>query len=163
MPEIFNYSKLEYALKDAPVPEFAWHTAYLDRIVKSDILSFDVRSLDPGKYSYPYHSHRNAEELMVIFEGKAMLRTPEGFKEVIKGDILFFEKGPSGAHQLHNHTNEPCLYLDIRTKAEIDVCDYPDSGKVNILPFREIYKGSQKTQYFDGEENVEEKWKSDKE
>ena len=153
---------MEYTFKEAPLPEFSWHTAYLDRLVESEILSFDVRSLDPGKYSYPYHSHRNAEELMVVLEGKAMLRTPDGFREVTKGDILFFEKGPSGAHQLHNHTDDACIYLDIRTKAQIDVCDYPDSGKVNILPYREIFKSSQKTQYFEGEDNVAEKWKGEK-
>lgn len=29
---------------------------------------------------------------------------------------------------------EKCLYMDIRTEASIDICEYPDSCKVNILP-----------------------------
>jgi hypothetical protein len=34
--------------------------------------------LDPGKFSFPYHFHRAAEELFVILSGEAILRFPEG-------------------------------------------------------------------------------------
>ena len=160
MPKIFNEDNLEFTLKDSPIPEFVWHTSQnLSSIVNSEHMYFDVRSFDPDKYSYPYHSHRNAEEVIVILSGKAMLRTPQGFQEIKKGDIIFFEKGDTGAHQLHNHTEEDCMYLDIRTKADIDICDYPDTGKINILPYIEIFKKNQKVGYFDGEENVKDKWK----
>ncbi len=53
--------------------------------------------------------------------------------EVKEGDIVFFEIGPEGAHQLYNHTGEPCRYLDIRTEAGLDICEYPDSDKINII------------------------------
>ncbi|CQR55260.1 cupin domain-containing protein [Paenibacillus riograndensis] len=66
-------------------------------------LLFEIRSLDPGKYSYPYHFHRSAEEIFVILSGRAMLRTPAGFQELWEGDTVFFESGPEGAHQLFNH------------------------------------------------------------
>lgn len=160
MAKIFNDKTTKYVLKQSPIPEFAWHTSdRLSEIVESKHLVFDLRSLDPGKYSYPYHFHRNAEELFVVLAGKAMLRTPEGVQELAEGDVVFFEMGPSGAHQLFNHTDEPFKYLDIRTNQGMDVVEYPDSGKVNILPEHEIYETKDQVDYYKGEENVRERWK----
>lgn len=160
MARIFNEKKLSFELRQSPVPEFSWHTSpKLAEIVKSKHLQFDVRSLDPGKYSYPYHFHRNAEEIFVILSGEATLRTPDGFVELAEGDIIFFETGPQGAHQLYNHTQQPCRFLDICTDLGIDVCEYPDSGKINILPYREIYQIDDQVDYYHGEGRVEEKWR----
>ena len=104
MPTVFNSSKLELKNRKSPIPEFSWKTSpRLAKLVNADDFEFDIRSLDPGRFSFPYHFHRNAEELFMIISGKAMLRTPDGFEEVNKGDVIFFEKGPSGAHQLYNH------------------------------------------------------------
>ncbi|MBQ8500718.1 MAG: cupin domain-containing protein [Bacteroides sp.] len=127
--------------------------------VNPEYLNFDVRLLNPGQYCTAYHFHRYAEELFMIISGKAMLRTPEGVQEVESGDIIFFEKGPDGAHQLYNHTAEPCSYLDIRTYIGHDVCEYPDSDKIYVVPGGEILRKSDTLPYFDGEEDVDEKWK----
>jgi len=160
MANIFNDKNITYSLRQSPVPEFAWHTSEkLSEVVRSKHLVFNMRSLDPGKYSFPYHFHRNAEELFVVLAGKAMLRTPEGKKELVEGDVVFFETGPSGAHQLFNHTNQPFKYLDIRTNQGADIVEYPDSGKINILPDQEIYESKDKVDYYKGEENVRERWK----
>lgn len=159
MAMIFNAKDLSYELRQSPIPEFSWHTSpRLAEIVKSKHLQFDVRALDPGKYSYPYHFHRNAEEIFVILSGKATLRSPENFVELSQGDIAFFEIGPEGAHQLYNHTEQPCVFLDIRTDIGLDVCEYPDSGKINVLPYREIYKAKDKVDYYMDEEKVSDKW-----
>jgi uncharacterized cupin superfamily protein len=130
----------------------------LAKIVQSKHLQFDLRSLDPGKYSYPYHFHRNAEEIFVILSGEATLRTPDEFIKVFAGDVIFFEMGPKGAHQLYNHAQQPCKFLDIRTVVGIDICEYPDSGKINILPYQEVYQNEEQVDYYKGEERVREKW-----
>lgn len=162
MAKIFNAKELSYDMKQSPIPEFSWHTSpQLAEIVQSKHLQFDVRSLDPGKFSYPYHFHRNSEEIFVILSGRATLRSSDTYKELSEGDIVFFEMGPEGAHQLYNHTELPCQFLDIRTVVGLDICDYPDSGKVNILPYREIYQTETKVNYYKGEENVSEKWPED--
>ncbi len=159
MAKIFNAKKMDFELRSSPIPEFCWHTSpNLSELAQSKVLNFQIRSLDPGKFSYPYHSHRNAEEMFVIFSGSATLRTPDGYTELHEGDIVFFEMGAKGAHQLYNHTDQPCRFLDIRTDLGLDVCDYPDSGKVNILPPREIYQADSRVDYCKGEENVSEKW-----
>ena len=160
MAYIFNEANITYSLKKSPVPEFSWHTSQkLSELVKSKHLNFSVSSIDPGKYSCPYHFHRNAEEIFVVLSGQAMLRTPKEFIELKEGDIIFFEIGPEGAHQLYNHTEEPFKYLDIRTEAGLDICEYPDSDKINIVQNREIYERSTSVDYYKGEENVNERWK----
>lgn len=54
-------------------------------------LDFDVRKLNPGEFSAPYHYHRYSDELFYIISGSATLRTPEGLTEVSEGDILFLQ------------------------------------------------------------------------
>lgn len=122
-------------------------------------LNFDVRQLNPGQYSAPYHFHRYAEELFMVISGSATLRTPTGFEIVTSGDLIFFEMGESGAHQLYNHTTENCTYLDIRTYIGFDVCEYPDSDKLLIAPTFEIFDKDSQVGYFKGEEQVAEKWR----
>jgi uncharacterized cupin superfamily protein len=123
-------------------------------------LNFDLRLLNPGQFSAPYHFHRFAEELFMVISGSMTLRTPKGFESVSKGDLIFFEMGESGAHQFYNHTSEPCTYLDIRTYIGYDVCEYPDSGKILLAPSFEIFKKESQASYFEGEKDVLEKWES---
>jgi uncharacterized cupin superfamily protein len=96
---------------------------------------------------------------MMVISGEMTLRSPRGFEILEKSDIVFCELGEAGAHQFFNHSEEPCVYLDIRTQIGIDVAEYPDSGKINILPAREIYKKDAQVDYFQGEGNISEKWK----
>lgn len=121
-------------------------------------LMFDLRQLNPGNYSSPYHFHRNAEELFFIISGTSTLRTPEGLEILCPGDLVFFEIGESGAHQLFNHSNSPCVYLDIRTFLGSDICEYPDSNKLLIAPSNEIFHKGKPAELFDGENLINEKW-----
>ena len=127
--------------------------------IKPQNLNFDLRQLNPGQFSAPYHFHRYAEELFMITSGSATLRTPNGLEVVNSGDLIFFETGETGAHQLYNHTTETCVYLDIRTSIGYDVCEYPDSNKLLIDPSFEIFNKDTKLKYFEGEENIQNIWK----
>jgi uncharacterized cupin superfamily protein len=126
--------------------------------IKPQYLNFDLRQLNPGQYCSAYHFHRYAEELFMITSGSATLRTPDGLKVVNSGDLIFFESGETGAHQLYNHTAEPCVYLDIRTSIGYDVCEYPDSNKIYLIPSGEIFNKDTEVGYFDGEDRVREVW-----
>ena len=123
-------------------------------------LNFDLRLLNPGQFSAPYHFHRFAEELFMVISGSMTLRTPDGTESVTSGDIIFFEMGESGAHQFYNHTEEPCTYLDIRSYIGYDVCEYPDSDKILLAPSFEVFKKESQTTCFDGEKEVLKKWES---
>jgi len=127
--------------------------------INPENLIFDLRQLNPEQYSAPYHFHRFAEELFMVISGSATLRTPRGLEIVSAGDLIFFEKGESGAHQLYNHTDEVCIYLDIRTFTGYDIAGYPDSDKILIAPTMEIFKTGSQVNYFEGEMNIKEKWK----
>lgn len=127
--------------------------------VNPENLNFDLRQLNPGEYSAPYHFHRYAEELFMILSGSATLRTPNGLEIVNNCDLIFFEKGETGAHQLYNHTTKTCLYLDVRTYFGYDIAEYPDSDKILLAPSFEIFNKGSQAGYFDGEENIKEKWK----
>ncbi|HEX3008139.1 MAG TPA: cupin domain-containing protein [Bacteroidales bacterium] len=133
--------------------------SWVNNDVNPQNLNFDLRQLNPGQYSAPYHFHRYAEELFMITSGSATLRTPKGLEIVSSGDLIFFEMGEAGAHQLFNHTAEPCAFLDIRTFIGFDVCEYPDSNKLFIAPTYEVFDKDSQVSYFKGEENIIEKWK----
>lgn len=46
----------------------------------------------------------------------------------------------------------------IRTFIGYDVCEYPDSNKIFLVPSYEIFNKNTQVNYFDGEENIQEKW-----
>ncbi|WP_394340403.1 cupin domain-containing protein [Mariniphaga sediminis] len=77
--------------------------------IRPQNLNFDLRLLNPGQFSAPYHFHRHAEELFMVVSGTMTLRTPERLEIVNRGDIIFFEMGVTGAHQFYNHGSEPCI------------------------------------------------------
>jgi len=126
--------------------------------INPENLNFDLRQLNPGQFSAPYHFHRYAEELFMIISGSATLRTPDGLEVVKSGDLIFFEKGEAGAHQLYNHTTEVCIYLDIRTYIGYDIAEYPDSDKILLAPTFEIFNKDTQVNYFDGEVDIKDKW-----
>ena len=121
-------------------------------------LNFDLRQLNPGQYSSLYHFHRHAEELFMVVSGTMTLRTPRGLEIVSGGDLIFFEMGESGAHQLFNHSLEPCTYLDVRTFMGNVFCEYPDSGKILLAPSYEIFDKKTQKRLYDGEENIQDHW-----
>jgi len=159
MPKIFKTNDMNIGKKDSPIEEYSWKTTEdLAKIANLDEFSCNIRVLEKGKYSYPYHFHHNAEEIFVILSGKGELRTPEGISEINSGSIAFFEKGETGAHQIFNGNETPLVYIDLRTLNKLDVCEYPDTGKVNILPNLEIFYRGEQVKYFEGEQNISEIW-----
>lgn len=162
MPSVFKVPELKLSPRKADLPDFVWNSSErLSQLAKSERLVFDIRSLDPGRFSFPYHFHRHAEEMFYIISGSCTLRTRDGFQQLEAGALVHFEAGENGAHQLYNHTQTPCVYLDIRTFDGVDVTEYPDTGKVAILPELDVFKKEQRTSYYDGEENVRQHWPKD--
>jgi uncharacterized cupin superfamily protein len=144
MPKIFKLSEQNFTTRGAELPQFDMLSgARISKMAGAERMVFDFRKLPPGKYSFPYHFHHNAEELFYIVSGKCSLRTPEGV-----------------THQMFNHTDEPCVYLDIRTFDRVDVAEYPDSNKMTAMPPGKFFKQDSAVSYLTGEENVEEIWKN---
>ncbi|HAZ13371.1 MAG TPA: auxin-binding protein [Bdellovibrionales bacterium] len=121
-------------------------------------LGFHIVVLHPKTFSCPYHFHHSDEELFLILEGKAILRQAGQFREVKKGDLLFFTNSPEGAHQLYNHTDRPVKYLDLTTMDDFEVCEYPDSQKVYVSRIKKLFQAGSKVDYFKDEENPKLFW-----
>lgn len=113
-----------------------------------------VYTVPPRKSNFPYHFHAVNEESFYIISGSGVLKTPDGEKTVGAGDFVFCPTGEGGAHKLTNASDtENLVYIDFDTSSEIDVCGYPDSGKLGIYGahFRELYERKDSVDYYKGE------------
>lgn len=110
--------------------------------------------LSPGMKSFPYHWHRGIEEMLIVLDGRPTLRTPEGERQLERGDVVSFPRTPEGAHKLWNDAGEPVRFLMLSTAVEFDVVHYPDSDKVGIrsADFRLNVRPDAGLDYMDGED-----------
>lgn len=87
----------------------------------------------PGKSAFPFHSHRNNEELFIILEGEGTYRRGTESWTVRAGDVIAAVAGDaSTAHQLTNTGRGDLRYFAISTRNDPDICEYPDSGKFMV-------------------------------
>jgi uncharacterized cupin superfamily protein len=94
-------------------------------------LGLSVFELDPGRRNLPYHAHHGIEEMIIVLEGTPILRTPDGERELTRGEVAACPAGRLGAHQLINNTDQVVRYLIASTRASVDLIEYPDSGKIS--------------------------------
>jgi uncharacterized cupin superfamily protein len=98
--------------------------------IGADLLGGTVYEIDPGKKIWPYHLHYANEEWLVVLRGRPTVRTPEGERELVEGDVVCFVRGAAGAHQVWNATEEPARVLMLSTMIAPEILVYPDSDKV---------------------------------
>lgn len=60
------------------------------------------------------------------------LRAPAGSHELAPSDIVFFPRGPAGAHQIRNDGDEPAHVLMWSAVVHPTATVYPDSDKIAI-------------------------------
>ena len=114
--------------------------------------------MDPGEAAYPYHYHLTEEELVLVLDGTPSLRTPEGWRELEPGELVSFERGEQGAHQLVNRSAGTVRFLAFSTQGEPDLVMYPDSGKLGAyerLPegggLHAMFRTADAVDYYEGE------------
>ena len=88
--------------------------------------------LPPGEALCPYHYEYGEEEWALVLEGRPSVRTPDGTEELEPLDLLFFPRGPDGAHQLRNDGDAPARVLMWSTVVYPTATAYPDSRKVGV-------------------------------
>ena len=89
---------------------------------------FDI--VAPGQMSCPYHFHYAQEEMFVILQGEGTLRVADERVPIKAGDVITIPPGPDYPHHIINTSDAPLHFLSISTQAEVEICVYPDSGKV---------------------------------
>ena len=115
--------------------------------------SFDI--VPPGKSGCPFHSHRAEEEMFFIVRGEGTLRYGSETRPVRAGDVICCPVGGlDTAHQLLNTSTGDLVYLSVSTKSQVEVCEYPDSGKIAAFAhkqLRHITRAGDTRDYWDGE------------
>lgn len=143
-------------------PGFTWKRMRLGRRLGGELLGASVYELPPGERTWPYHLHHANEELLLVLEGTPTLRSSEGERELSPGDAMIFRRGPSGAHQVGNHSDRPARILIVSTMVEPEISEYPESGKLGLFagaaPGRvaddralEAFVRDERVDYFEGE------------
>jgi uncharacterized cupin superfamily protein len=124
----------------------------------AQLLGGSLYELPPGERTWPYHYEEGCEEWVIAVSGRATLRTPEGERELVPGDMAVHVEGPAGAHQVINRSDEPCRVFILSSKAPIAVVHYPESGKVGIWTqaegYHSILRADATVDYWEGEEQA---------
>jgi uncharacterized cupin superfamily protein len=114
-------------------PGFASRRARLGRQAGAERLGASLYELPPGHAAWPYHSHLANEELLIVVRGRPQLRGPDGWRQLVEGELVSFPIGERGAHQIVNRTDEPVRVLLVSEMNAPDITLYPDSGKVGAF------------------------------
>jgi uncharacterized cupin superfamily protein len=111
--------------------------------------------LPPGQALCPYHYEYGEEEWLLVLEGRPTVRTPEGEEHVVPSEVVFFPKGPEGAHQVRNDTDARVRVLMWSTVALPNATVYPDSAKIGVWTGFEgedtVLRRTARLDYYDGE------------
>jgi uncharacterized cupin superfamily protein len=100
--------------------------------VAGELLGASVYELAPGERTWPYHYHHGNEEWLVVLEGRATLRTPDGEHPMRGGQIVCLPEGQAGAHQVINRSDEPVRVLILSTLNTPSAAAYPDGDKLRV-------------------------------
>src|ERR1700687_5368419 len=115
-------------------------------------LGYRMATLPPGARFCPMHSHALEEEMFLVWDGVATIRTPRGNIQCRRGDFIAFPTGDNGAHQLANESDAPCTVLLVAATDPNEVCYYPDSNKIMVDSYQSmIVRAGPKLDYLDGE------------
>jgi uncharacterized cupin superfamily protein len=104
----------------------------LGPLVGAEHTGTTIYELPPGQLLCPYHYEYGEEEWVLVLQGRPFLRTPEGTEQLEPLDIAFFPRGPEGAHQIGNRTDEPARVMMWSNAVLPTVSCYPDSDKVGV-------------------------------
>jgi uncharacterized cupin superfamily protein len=86
-----------------------------------------------GARPWPYHYQHANEEMIIVLSGRPHLRTPEGWRQLEPGEVVAFQRGPAGAHQVENRGDEEARFLMLSEMNAPEAIVYPDSDKVGVL------------------------------
>jgi uncharacterized cupin superfamily protein len=114
-----------------------------------------VYELPPGQAVCPYHYEYGEEEWALVLAGRPSLRTPAGTEQLEPFDVAFFPRGPEGAHQLRNDSDEPARLLMWSELLVPTATVYPDSDKIAVWTGNRaddvMVKRTSNVEYYDGE------------
>lgn len=146
---------------DQERPGFSYRRAKLGWQAGAEKLGASLYEVPPGQATFPYHTHSANEEMLIVLEGRPSLRTPSGWRQLERGEVVAFQAGDEGAHQLANFSEQPVRVLVLSTMIAPDVNLYPDTNRLMAATrapggrgegFQETYRRTEAGEYWEGEE-----------
>ena len=128
MPKICNLHGDDWE-RSEDRPGWRSRDAWVGARIGAELIGGSMYELEPGQRLWPYHTHYANEEWLLVVRGRPTLRTMEGERDLIEGDVVAFPRGDEGLHQVINRTEVPIRVLMLSTMIEPDVIHYPDSDK----------------------------------
>lgn len=116
-------------------------------------LAGGLYELAPGQKLAPYHWESSQEEWLVVLSGRPSVRAPDETRELRAGDVVAFVRGPAGAHQILNASEEPARLIMLSERSATNVIRYPDSDKVGVRAagVRSNFRAGDAVGYWEGE------------
>ena len=118
-----------------------------------------IYELPPGEAVCPYHYEYAEEEWLLVLEGNPPVRDPDGEHRLEPLDLVFFERGPAGAHRVQNDSGETARVLMFSTVITPAATVYPDSDKIAVWTGNKaddvMVHRSSDVPYFEGETEPE--------
>lgn len=109
--------------------KFQLRRARLGPMIGSTGLGCTLTVLPPGKRAYPFHRHHVMHEMFFILSGTGEYRLDARTLPLKAGDLIAAPAGAE-AHQIINNSDAELRYLAFSTVGEVDIVEYPDTGKV---------------------------------
>jgi uncharacterized cupin superfamily protein len=118
---------------DGEDPEgFRAGMARLGKLLGAKESGITAYEIPPGQSICPYHYEIGEEEWLLVLEGMPTLRHPEGSETLEPWDVVYFPRGPEGAHGVGNDTDHDARVLMFSTVVVPTATVYPDSEKIGI-------------------------------
>jgi uncharacterized cupin superfamily protein len=150
--KLFSAAPDEHATEETP-DGFRCNAVTIGPKIGAKRLGMTVYELPAGQAVCPYHFEWTDEEWLIVLDGTATLRTPEGERTLEPGDTVCFPAGPEGAHVVRNAGDGVVRVAILSTKNEFGIAEYPDSDKVGVWAGGSHYmlRRSDHLDYWDGE------------
>jgi uncharacterized cupin superfamily protein len=150
-----NIADPEFTYDDEDPDGFKGGMFRLGGLLGANITGCSVYELPPGQDLCPYHYEYAEEEWLLVLQGRPSVRHPEGTDQLEPWDIVFFPRGPEGAHRIENSTDETVRIFMYSNVMHPAATVYPDSDKIGIWtgnPDDDVMvKRSSHVEYYEGE------------
>jgi uncharacterized cupin superfamily protein len=127
-----NIANPEFTRDDDDPPGFQAGMFRFGPRLEAKQMGASVYELPPGEAICPYHYEYAEEEWLLVLSGRPSVRHPGGTEELEPWDVVLFETGPEGAHQVRNDSDEPARVLMFSTVMYPAATVYPDSDKIAV-------------------------------
>jgi uncharacterized cupin superfamily protein len=115
---------------DAPL---RGRTYRVGALAAAEKLGATLYEIDPGQKGSPFHLHHANEEMIIVLSGCPTLRTLDGTRSLVPGDVVACPAGRTGAHQLQNETATVVRALVISTMIYPETVEMLDSDKILVI------------------------------